>query len=254
MLTACFGDATAFREGRKHLHDAYGLTVDLIPTPNHSSVENGRAVARFLRDAYAKDGRKFILLGYSKGAPDILEGLAKDPGAARAVAALITVAGAIGGSPLADLLPDQAQRWFEKINLGGCQGDLYDAFRSLRRDVRRRFLTQHPDLGVPVYTISAVSTRSQTSRFLLEAWQLLSLYGQPQDSELLESDTRYPGGHDLGALHADHFAVAIPLEDLNTPGLSQLVNHNHFPRSALLEALVRYVTADLAPAPRRGNL
>jgi len=253
VLTSCMGSATAFREGRKYLHDAYGLTVDLIPAPNHSSAENGKEVARFLRDAYAKDRRKFILLGYSKGAPDILEGLANDPDAARSVAALVTVAGAIGGSPLADLLPAQAQRWFQNINLGGCQGDLYDALRSLRRDVRRQFLTRHPHPGFPVYTVSAVSTRSQTSKFLLEGWELLSLYGQPQDSELLESDTRFPGGNDLGAVHADHFAVAIPLEDISQPGFSQLANHNHFPRTALLEALVRYVTADLA-APPRGNL
>ncbi len=246
VLTACFGDATAFREGRKHLHDAYGVTVDLIPAPNRSSRENGRDVARFLRDSYRKDGRKFILIGFSKGAPDILEGLADDPAAARTVAALVTVAGAIGGSPIADLIPSQAQGWFQKINLGGCQGDLYDSFHSLRRDVRRQFLARHPDPGFPVYTISAVSTRAQTSKILLETWELLSLYGQPQDGQLLVSDTHYPGGADLGVLRADHLAVAIPLEDLRAPGISDLANHNHFPRSALLEALIRYVSSDLA--------
>jgi LssY C-terminus len=245
VLTACFGSATAFREGRKYLHDTYGLSVDLIPAPNRSSAENGREVARFVRDSYRQDGRKFILLGYSKGAPDILEGLANDPAAAHAVAALVTVAGAIGGSPIADLIPARAQQWFQKINLGGCQGDLYDAFHSLRRDVRREFLARHPGLGIPVYTISAASTRAQTSRFLLQGWELLSLYGQPEDSELLESDTHYPGGDDLGTLHADHFAVAIPLDDFSVPGLGDLANHNHFPRSALLEALIRYVTSDL---------
>ena len=246
FMTACFGNATAFREGRKYLHDAYGLDVKMIPSPNRSSEENGVEIARFLRDSYRKDGRKFILIGYSKGAPDILEALAHDPAAARSVAAIVTVAGAIGGSPLADLIPSQAQAWFQKINLGGCQGDLYDSLDSLRRAVRREFLVRHPDPGVPVYTISAVSTRSQTSKFLEESWELLSIYHQPEDSELLASDTQYPGGNDLGTLHADHFAVAIPLEHVDLPGLGDLANHNRFPRSALLEALVRYVTRDLS--------
>ncbi|HVN10441.1 MAG TPA: LssY C-terminal domain-containing protein [Patescibacteria group bacterium] len=246
FLTACFGGATAFREGRKHLHDAFGVDVELIPSPNRSSEQNGAEIARILRDSYAKDGRKFILIGYSKGAPDILEALARDPAATHAVAALVTVAGAIGGSPLADLIPSQAQGWFQKINLGGCQGDLYDSLDSLRRDVRHQFLVRHPDPGVPVYTISAVATRSQTSKFLMESWELLSIYHQPQDSELLEPDTRYPGGDDLGTVYADHFAVAIPLDHMDIPGIGDLANHNRFPRTALLESLVRYVTHALS--------
>ncbi|HUJ39567.1 MAG TPA: LssY C-terminal domain-containing protein [Candidatus Acidoferrales bacterium] len=247
FLTACFGNATAFRDGRKYLHETYGLSVDLIPSPNRSSEQNGADIARYLRQASRADRRKFILIGYSKGAPDILEGLARDPAAVRAVAAIVFVAGAVGGSPLADLIPSQAQAWLQKINLGGCQGDLYDSLGSLRREVRHRFLVSHPEPGVPVYTISAAATRSQTSKFLLESWELLSIYHQPEDSELLESDTRYPGGDDLGTLRADHFAVAIPLEHVDLPGIGDLANHNRFPRSALLEAIVRYVSRDLSP-------
>jgi len=246
VLSACSGSSTAFREGREHLHTVHGITVDLIPAPNGSSAANGKSVAQFLRDNYRREGRKFILLGYSKGAADILEGLANDPEATQAVAALITVAGAIGGSPIADFMPVQAQQWIQKFSLGECKGDLYAAFRSLRRDVRRRFLAQHPDVGVPVYSVAAASDRAGTSKILLESWELLALYGQPEDSQLLESDTRFPGGHNLGVVRADHLAVAIPLEGSKDPVVQRLVNHNHYPRTALLEALVRYVTQDLA--------
>ena len=248
VLSACGGNSTAFREGREHLHTVHGITVDLIPAPNGSSAANGKSIAQFLRANYRRDGRKFILLGYSKGAADILEGLARDPEAAKAVAALITVAGAIGGSPIADFMPVQAQQWIQKFSLGECKGDLYAAFRSLRRDVRRKFLAQHPDAGVPVYSVAAVSDRARTSTILLESWELLSFYGQPEDSQLLEGDTRYPGGYNLGVVRADHLAVAIPLEGSKDPAVLRLVNHNHFPRTALLEALVRYVTQDLAAA------
>jgi len=246
VLSACGGNSTAYREGRAHLRDVHGISVDLIPAPNGSSTANGKTIAQYLKDNYRQDGRKFILLGYSKGAPDILEGVANEPEAAGAVAALITVAGAIGGSPIAELMPVQAQRWIQALSLGECKGDLYSAFRSLRRDVRRKFLTQHPDPGFPVYSISAVSSQSDTSKLLLEGWMLLSIYGQPEDSQLLESDTRFPGGHNLGAVYADHIAVAIPFEGSSDPTVKKLVNHNHFPRTALLEALLRYVTHDLA--------
>ncbi|HKM91489.1 MAG TPA: hypothetical protein VJX29_12820 [Candidatus Acidoferrales bacterium] len=246
VLSACGGNSTAFREGREHLRTVHGITVDLIPAPNGSSAANGKSVAQFLRANYRRGGPKFILLGYSKGAADILEGLAGDPQAAQSVAALITVAGAIGGSPIADFMPAQAQQWIQKFSLGECKGDLYAAFRSLRRDVRRKFLAQHPDAGFPVYSVAAASDRAHTSKALLEGWELLALYGQPEDSQLLEGDTRYPGGHNLGVVRADHLAVAIPLEGSKDPVVQRLVNHNHYPRTALLEALVRYVTQDLA--------
>jgi hypothetical protein len=245
VLTVCGGNSTAYREGREHLRSVHGISVDLIPTPNGSSAANGRTIAEFLRQNYRRDGRKFILLGYSKGAVDILEGVANDPEASRAVAALITVAGAIGGSPIADLMPVQAQQWIQAISLGECKGDLYAAFRSLRRDVRRKFLAQHPDPGFPVYSIAAVSNKSETSKILLEGWELLSLYGQPEDSQLLEPDTRFPGGQNLGAVRADHIAVAIPFESSTDPTMKKLLNHNHFPRTALLESLLRFVVQDL---------
>ena len=246
VLSACGGNSTAFLEGREHLRTVHGITVDLIPAPNGSSAANGKTIAQFLKANYRPGGPKFILLGYSKGAVDILEGVSADPQAARAVAALITVAGAIGGSPLADFLPVQAQKWIQAISLGECKGDLYSAFRSLRRDVRRKFLAQHPDPGFPVYSIAAVSDRAHTSKILLEGWELLSIFGQPEDSQLLEPDTRFPGGTNLGAVLADHMAVAIPLNPAGDPTIIRLVNHNHFPRTALLESLFRYVTADLA--------
>jgi len=245
VLSACAGGSPAFQEGQQHLRSSHGMTVDMIPAPNRSSAENGRDIAQFLKDGYHKDSRKFIVLGYSKGAPDVMEGLANDPDATAAVAAVVTVAGAIGGSPIANLLPAQADRWMKAVNLTDCQGDLSAAFASLKQDGRRDFLAQHPGLGVPVYSVAAVSDKSNTSKVLLENWELMKIYGDRQDSQLQDEDAIYPGGINLGAVRADHWAVAMPFENTSSVKVKELVDHNHYPRTALLEALVRLVTADL---------
>jgi hypothetical protein len=254
VLSSCATAAPAFKEGQEHLRTAHGMTVDLIPAPNRSSAENGKDIAQFLKESYAKDGRKFIVLGYSKGAPDVMEGLANDADATAAVAAFVTVAGAVAGSPVANLLPAQAEQWIKAVNLSDCQGDLNAAFQSLRRDVRAAFLSQHPSMGVPVYSVAAISQRENTSKVLLESWALMSVYGPRQDSQLLDSDAIYPGGNSLGAILADHWAVALPFEDSTDTRVKEFVDHNHYPRTALLEALVRLITADLqSPGGPPGN-
>ena len=255
VLSACTGGIPAFKEGQEHLRSSHGITVDLIPAPNRSSADNGKDIAKFLRDAYRKDRHKFILLGYSKGAPDVMEALASDPDAVAAVAAFVTVAGAIGGSPIAELIPAKAQGWLQSTNLMECQGDLNAALHSLRRDVRRDFLAQHPNPGVPVYSVAAYSDRTNTSTILLQTWQIMNGYGPRNDGQLEFSDAIYPGGNDLGGVRADHFAVAMPFETAADGKLQSFANHNHYPRTALLEALLRFVNRDLssrAPASTAG--
>ncbi len=45
---------------------------------------------------------RLVLVGYSKGAPDILGGLVTYPELAQRVAAVVSVAGSVNGSPLAN--------------------------------------------------------------------------------------------------------------------------------------------------------
>ena len=45
---------------------------------------------------------RLVLIGYSKGAPDILEAVVDYPEVRDRVAAVISAAGAVGGSPLAN--------------------------------------------------------------------------------------------------------------------------------------------------------
>ena len=51
------------------------------------------------------DGMRLVLVGYSKGTPDILEAVAAYPALQQRVAAVVSIAGAVGGTPLASVRP-----------------------------------------------------------------------------------------------------------------------------------------------------
>jgi LssY C-terminus len=250
VLSSCQANTQAFADAQAHLRDKHGMTVDFLQTPNESSAANGARIARYLRDKRRGDDRKYILVGYSKGAPDIQEALAGDSGARDSVAAFVSIAGAVGGSPIADTLPSIVQQYAAALKLGTCEGDISEAFKSLRQDVRKRFLADHPDPLVPSFSLAAVSDSTTTSKMLLEAWKLLTAYDTRTDSQLLLSDAIVPGGHFLGTLHADHLAVALNYEGTADATIRSAADHNHYPRAALLEAAIRSTIAMLsAPQP-----
>jgi hypothetical protein len=213
--------------------------------PNDSSEANGAAIAKYLADHMITDQRKYIVLGYSKGAPDVQTALALNPAAKNAVAAFIAVAGAIGGSAIADILPAQANGWINRFKLGKCEGDVVTAFNSLKKNVRQAFLAAHPDPVVPSYSLPAVADRAHTSKALLESWQLMSLLARRQDSQLAYEDAILPGSTVLGIARADHLAVALPFDKATDSTIRGMADQGHYPRAALLETLIRFVVSDL---------
>jgi hypothetical protein len=66
------------------------------------------------------------------------------------------------------------------------------------------------------------------------------------DSQVIYSDQIIPGSTLVGFLNADHWAVAVPIDRAHNVIGSTVVNHNDYPREALLEALLRYVEEDLS--------
>jgi hypothetical protein len=250
LMSSCFADTPAFAEGQAALRDKYGITAELIPVPNDTSEENAVVIAQTLRDKWKSDKGKFIVLGYSKGAPDLQVALAKEDGLASMVAAAVSVAGAVGGSSVADALPAAADRWIQQYNLPSCKGALANGFKSLQRSVRDAFLAGYPSLGVPAYSIVAKSDREHTSKSLLETWQLLATNGSDEDGQLLREDAIFPGAKYLGAALADHFAIALPFDKSNDSAIKAGMDKNRYPRAALLEAIVRYVAQDLESGSR----
>ncbi len=245
IMHSCTSSTPAYKDSQEYLQQKYGMTVEYFGGPDDSSEAIAPALAKYLKDHSQGDSRKYILVGYSKGAVDVQEALVRDSDAASAVAAVITVSGAMGGSPIAEALPAQAERWIKMFHYGSCQGDLNAAFKSLRKDVRQAFLSAYPNPVAPTYSLSAVSEKTNTSKALLESWQLLSVYGPDEDGQILKLDAIASGAANLGSVRADHFAVALPLDAAGGGELAAALDHNRYPRTALLESLLRFVIQDL---------
>lgn len=245
FMSACASSAPAFQEGVDHLTKQHNLVVERMDIPNDSSEENGKRIADYIKQHMLGDSRKYIVVGYSKGAPDTLTMLAQDKDAAASVAAFVSVAGAVGGSPIVDSAPASISRYTQQIQFGKCQGDVAAAVNSLRRDVRQAFLASHPDPGVPAYSLVAISDKTNTSKALLQSWQLMQVYDTREDSQLTAGDATVPGSKYLGAAKCDHLAVALPFEKSSDASIKKVIDHGHYPRATLLESLVRFVVQDL---------
>ncbi len=246
FMSSCFPDSPAFMEGQEALKNKYGVPVDLLAVPNDSSDDNAKMIGDYLRENGAKDSRKYIVVGYSKGAPDLQVTLAKQ-NITQYVAAFISVAGASGGSVVADALPGMADQWIRSyFKLGNCKGDLTNGFKSLKRSERQAFLGAYPNSPVPTYSIIAFSEKAGTSKALVQTWDLLAAYDKRQDGQLTQADAILPNSTYLGALKGDHFAVALPFDKAKDATIRNGMDKTRFPRAAVLESLLRFVMHDLA--------
>ncbi len=252
IFSSCASDAPAFERGRAYLKEKQGVDTALLNIPNNSSEDNAKTIAKYLREQFAKDKRKFILVGYSKGTPDIQMALATEPDLRSMVGAFVSVAGASGGSPVADALPDRLSGMLGKINgKGGCEGDLSDGFKSLSVERRRQFLAQYPRTFVPTFSIPAVADQEKVSKAMLQSWTIMNGFSSRNDAQLTEQDAIIPGSMFLGAARSDHFALALPLENMKGGILKSFLDKNSYPRAALLESVVRFALDELkAPAPK----
>ncbi|MBI4893997.1 MAG: LssY C-terminal domain-containing protein [Acidobacteria bacterium] len=238
IMNTCVSDNPAYAVGRKVLTEKYGLTTEILSVPNDSSEDNAKAIAAYLEEQWKKDQRPYLIFGYSKGTPDIQVALATVPGVKEKVAAFVSTAGASGGSPIADSLPMQLDAWLGRVkDRAGCKGNLAEGFKSLKKEVRQRFLSSYPHPAVPTYSLAAYTSVDRVPKTAAQTYRMLAAFDKQNDAQLLKLDQIIPESTFLGAVLSDHLNVALNM------GAT-------FPRAALLESLVRFVAADLA---RRGN-
>lgn len=193
-----------------------------------------------------QSGKKLVLIGYSKGTSDILRFLVDYPEISKNVAAVISIAGAVGGSPLSY---DATQNQAELLKLtpqSECDDGDGKAIESLRPDRRLAWLEENELPGhVAYYSVVTFPEPDRISFGLRFSWRMLSRTDTRNDAQLLFFDQVVPGSTVIALPNADHWAMAVPVKRSHKFIGTIFVNENDYPREAFLEAVVRYVEEDL---------
>jgi hypothetical protein len=93
-------------------------------------------IAKTVDSLEIKATERLILLGYSKGATDILHFLVEYPELAKKVTAVLSVAGVINGTPLADKFAETYENWFKNTAIKACEPGDEGVLNSLKRSVQ----------------------------------------------------------------------------------------------------------------------
>jgi hypothetical protein len=235
-----------FSDARPHV-ESLGFKTDMIMV---NGLAGSAQNAAQIRDAVVQlpviPGEKLVLIGYSKGAADILEALISYPEITRRTAAVLTLAGVVSGTPVADSLPDIIKKLADVIFQGKCQPGKGVAFESLSRKRRLDWLSSNKlPSSVRFYSLAAFSDREGISLILRTMYDKLSLVDPRNDSQVVFQDALVPTGTLLGYLNGDHWAVAVPFNRTHPTISEMFITRNAFPREVLLEAICRFIEESL---------
>jgi hypothetical protein len=232
---------------RDHLaqfgHEAGLIEVEALS----SSARNGSMIREaVLAMPAAKTGERLVLVGYSKGVPDILEAVTTFPDLQQRVTAVVSITGAVGGSPLANTTTQSTLNLLQYFPDAECNLGDEGALESLKPEVRKRWLANHslPE-SIRYYSIVTYPDAEHLSTLLKSSHDKLSQVDSRNDSQLIFYDQVIPGSVLLGYLNADHWAVAVPINRTHSFIGATFVDKNAFPREVLVEAIIRFVEEDL---------
>jgi hypothetical protein len=249
FLSECFDRfARPFADAQRSL-EAEGFAVDYFRVPGRGTTADGAAKLAAHFASLDGDPRPIILFAYSKGLPDTLEFVVRYPAAARRIAAIVGVAGAANGSPLADDLGSAYRELAAGFPLAGCASGTGAEIHDLRRDVRLAWWRKNrAAVKTPVFALVAAPRPDRVSPATRLTYDRLARQDPRNDGKLLAQDQIVPGGYLLGYVNADHWAIAIPLDEA-LPWLSPLYRDN-VPRPALVRGAIDVVAETLQPSPR----
>ncbi len=244
----CFSEwleppATAIQHIRRFGFDFAAVPVDALS----SSSKNARSIRdTILAETQDVEKARLILIGYSKGTPDILEAIGSYPEIRNRIAAVVSIGGAVGGSPLANDV-EQSKiapiRYFPGAHCTKGDGGGID---SLRPQTRKAWLAKnHLPKGLKYYSLVSLPDPNNVSTALKPGFRELSKIDRANDGQLLYYDQIIPDSDFLGYLNADHWALAVPIARSHKTLGKILVDRNAYPREALLEAIFRFVEEDL---------
>lgn len=224
-------------------YDSFMVEVDGLSSSEHN--------ARQIRDAIMAraadlEAASLVLIGYSKGVPDLLEALVGYPEIRPYVAAMVSVAGAVGGSPLAYQASDSMLGLLQYFPDSECSAGDGKGLESLRPSVRQAWLHSHAlPGGIRYYSAVTYPLPDQISSVLAPSHNELSRVDPRNDGQLIFYDQIIPGSTLVGYLNADHWAAGVPIEEGHPFIGRHFADRNGYPRQAMAEALMRFIEEDL---------
>lgn len=252
-----FGDGLP-RPRERNLVDSYrqyddlGLrSIEAIALPSRvSSADNGRRLAARIRAEAARAGvEHIVLIGYSKGLVDTLHALAeleRDGGVPAQVAAVVSLAGAVMGTPVADHYERLYQTLSPLVNPLDCTpSDGHDLASLTRRERVAWLAANPPPAGVRYYSIVSHAPRDQIAPGLRLFYDLLAGADPRNDGQLIAGDAVLPGSTLLAEARADHWDLALPINLHPSLLVRSLTSGRAFPRDALFRATIRWVIGGL---------
>ena len=235
----------------KHLqqfgYDMTLLNVDALSSSAHNARQIRDAIMAMSAEAGAP---RLVLIGYSKGAPDILEAVVAYPEIRRHVAAVVSAAGAIGGSALANDAEQYQADLLQRFPGATCGPGDVGGVNSLRPATRRAWLASNPlPRELRYYSLVTFPRPDNISSILTGSYDKLARIDSRNDSQVIFYDQVIPGSTLVGYINADHWALAVPIARTHSTIGSMFVTRNAYPREALVEALLRFVEEDLSASP-----
>ena len=245
LFNECFEDlARPFEDVQEDL-EARGFTVDYFAVAGRGSVAQNAARLAVHFVGLPEDDRPLIVFAYSKGLVDLLDFMVRYPDLARPIAAVVSVAGASNGSPLADSMHAIYRSLGAKFPLPGCARGTGEEILDLRPDTRIAWWQNHGDsLTVPIFTLVAAPQPEQVSPATRATYNELAKIDPRNDGKLLWQDQIPPRSHLLGYVNADHWSIAVPV--LKEAPKAAFLFRDTAPRTVLAEAAIEVVAATLA--------
>jgi len=212
---------------------------------------NARQISEQIADLPSEQVNKpLILLGYSKGAPDILQAVVDYPELAEKVVAVISAAGAVGGSALANDAKQSQANMLTKIPKSNCSEGDGDAVQALRPASRQKWLAENSlPRHISYYSVATFPDPEFISSMLKSSYRKLGKIDARNDSQLIYYDQLIPGSTLVAFVNADHWALAVPISRTHEYTAAMFATQNKYPREALFEAILRYVEEDLEGNP-----
>ncbi|MEH6453554.1 MAG: hypothetical protein V7782_11010 [Psychromonas sp.] len=239
---------TAATHIRQFGYDVATIQVDALS----SSINNARQIRDAIMAMELKDTEpSLVLIGYSKGAPDILEAVVSYPEIRKHIAAVISASGSIGGSPLANDATQSQLNLLRHWPDAKCTIGDNGALESLLPSARRSWLANNPlPSDFPYYSLVTFPNPERISSVLESSYQKLSRIDARNDGQVIFYDQVIPGSTLIGYINADHWAISVPIARSHETIGSMFVDQNNYPREALLEAVLRFIEEELSASEK----